>query len=144
MATYEHIINRAMSRAGVKTAEIALEASEVQTGLDLLNDMLEAWEAVSPMGFTASLDINDNVRIPRYANGAVIDNLAVMICPEFQKPVPQSLAISAENLKNKMLVALQPSIDVDYPSTLPLGSGNYYHDANIDRRYFPEDSADNF
>lgn len=144
MATAQHFIDRAMSRVGVKTAEIPLQAADAQTGLDLLNDMLSAWEAVSPMGFLPSNNINDEVRVPRYANAAVIDNLALMIAPEYERIVSPSLAASAMSLKNDMLTALNGSLEVQYPDTLPLGSGNYVPDLNIDRRFFPENSDENF
>lgn len=144
MSTAQHFIDRAMSRIGVKTAEIALEASEAQTGLDLLNDMLASWEVVTPIGFDPVENLTDSVRVPRFAHGAIIDNLAILIAPEFQKVVQPSLAATASSLRNDMLTALVSVGEVNYPSTLPLGSGNQCPDVNIDRRFFPSDEQSNF
>ena len=106
MSTARHFVERAMSRIGIKTAEIALEASEAQTGLDLLNDMLASWEVVRPIGFTPVANLSDTVRAPRFANGAIIDNLALLIGPEFQKQPNPMLIATATSLLDNMRVAL--------------------------------------
>ncbi len=144
MATAQHFVDRAMSRIGVKTAEINLEASEAQTGLDLLNDMLASWEVVNPQGFEPVALLTDEVRVHRFSNGAVIDNLAILIAPEFQKQISNALVATAASLRNDMRIALLDVGEVNYPSTLPLGSGNQCPDVNIDRRFFPSDEKVNF
>ena len=144
MSTARHFVERAMSRIGIKTAEIALEASEAQTGLDLLNDMLASWEVVRPIGFTPVANLSDTVRAPRFANGAIIDNLAILIAPEFQKQPNPVLIATAISLLDNMRVALLDIGDVRYPSTLPLGSGNRSCNNELDRRFFPADEDVNF
>jgi hypothetical protein len=144
MATAEYFVNRAMSRVGVKTAEINLEASEAQTGLDLFNDMMSAWEVVRPIGFVAAETLDSVARIPRFAFGAVVDNLAIVIAPEFQKAVSAELAATARGLKDDMRTALVTIKRVQYPSTLPTGSGNQCHDSFHDDRFFPADIEKNF
>jgi hypothetical protein len=144
MATAQYFVDRAMSRANVKTAEINLEASEAQTGLDLLNDMMSAWEVVRPIGFVAAETLDTAVRIPRFAFGAVVDNLAILIAPEFMKPVSTELAATALGLKTDMRTALVTIKRVQYPSTLPTGSGNQCHDSFLDDRFFPADIEKNF
>lgn len=144
MATAQHFIDRAMSRIGVKTAEIVLEASEAQTGLDLLNDMLASWEFVTPMGFVPVANLTDEVRAERGFNGAIIDNLAIYAAPEFQKQPNAALVATAVALREQMMVQLVDIGEVSYPSTLPLGSGNQCSDVDLDRRFFPADDKVNF
>jgi hypothetical protein len=144
MSTAEHFVNRAMSRVGIKTAEINLEPSEAQTGLDLLNDMLSSWEVVTPIGFVPVADLNDEVRAPRFAHAAIIDNLAILIGPEFQKAANAALVATAASLRNDMRTALVTIKRVQYPSTLPTGSGNQCHDSFLDDRFFPADIEKNF
>ena len=144
MATAQHFVDRAMSRIGVKTAEINLEPSEAQTGLDLLNDMLASWELVTPMGFIPVANLSDEVRAERGFNGAIIDNLAVYAAPEFQKQPNAALVATANALREQMLNQLVTIGEVSYPSTLPLGSGNQCANVNIDRRFFPADEKVNF
>jgi len=144
MATAQYFVDRAMSRVGVKTAEINLEPSEAQTGLDLFNDMMSAWEVVRPIGFIAADTLDTTVRIPRFAFGAVVDNLAIVIAPEFQKAVSTELAATARGLKDDMRTALVKIRRVRYPSTLPTGSGNQCHDSFLDDRFFPADVETNF
>lgn len=144
MKTARHFIERAMSRIGIKTAEIALEPSEAQTGLDLLNDMLASWEVITPIGFTPVENLSDSIRVPRFAHGAIIDNLAILIAPEFQKQPRQTLFATAASLLDNMRVALLDIGEVRYPSTLPLGSGNRSCNNELDRRFFPADEDVNF
>jgi hypothetical protein len=144
MATAQYFVDRAMSRVGIKTAEISLEPPEAQTGLDLLNDMMSSWEVVRPIGFVAAENLDAAVRIPRFAFGAVVDNLAILIAPEFQKAVSVELAATARGLKDDMRTALVKIKRVQYPSTLPTGSGNQCHDSFLDDRFFPADIEKNF
>ncbi len=144
MSTAQHFVDRAMSRIGVKTAEVNLEASEAQTGLDLLNDLLASWEVVTPIGFVPVANLSDSVRVPRFAHGAIIDNLAILIGPEFQKAINPALSATASSLRKDMQIALADIGEVRYPSTLPLGSGNQCASVDIDRRFFPADIETNF
>jgi len=143
MATANDIIARAFARAGIRASEAALEPEEIQDGLDLLNDMLSNWEPVYHLGFSPVAGVADPVRIPRYANAAVIDALAIVLSPEYHKPVSQGLAASAKLSMDNMLTANINLSDVDMPSTLPLGSGNQCDDGD-DSRFFAQKDKANF
>ena len=143
MATANKILTRAFSRAGIRDAESAIEPNEIQDGLDLLNDMGSNWEQIHHLGFSPVANVTDEVRIPRYANEAFIDSLAIKLCTEFSKPVSPSLAGSAKMSLSGMLVANVNLSDVDMPSTLPLGSGNHCDDGD-DSRFFAQKDKVNF
>lgn len=144
MATANDIVARAFSRAGMRASESALEPEEIQDGFDLLNDMLSAWEPVHQLGFSPLDGVADNVRIPRFANAAVIDSLAIMLTVEYGKPLPPVLAASAKITYSLMLTATTTLDNVDYPSTLPIGSGNECNDNTDDARFFPQKDEVNF
>jgi hypothetical protein len=144
MATANDIIARAFSRAGIKASEAALEPDEIQDGLDLLNDMLSNWEPIHHLGFSPVAGVADEIRIPRFANAAVIDAFAIVLSPEYHKPVSQGLAASAKLSMDNMMSANINLDDVDMPSTLPLGSGNECSDSGDDSRFFAQKDKVNF
>ena len=143
MATANDIIISAARRAGIHTNNSPLEADEVQDGLELLNDMLASWEPLLNLGFSPVANVSDEIRIPRETNAAVIDIFAVRLSPEYSKNVHPALAESARGFWKDLLNAATFIGDVDYPATLPLGSGNQCTDM-YDWRFFPQKDRDNF
>lgn len=146
MSTANDIITRAFTRAGIRTAETSLEPDEIEDGLAMLNDMLSAWEPTHQLGFSPVSDVSDEVRIPRFANAAVIDSLAIMLSPEYSRTVSPALAASARSNMGMMMRATIDLSNVDMPSTLPLGSGNQCDNGGDgdDRRFFSEKDKVNF
>lgn len=146
MATATEVITRSLTRLGIRAAETSIEASELQDGLDLLNDMLSNWEEAGyNLGFSPVSNLTDEIRIPRGANAAVIDALAIIMAPEYSRPVSPALAAAAKLSFENMLNANVFIGDVDMPSTLPRGSGNQcdYNDW-FDTTFFPEKDKRNF
>ena len=146
MASATKIITRALTRLGIRASETAIEPDELQDGLDMLNDMLSNWEESGyNLGFSPVSNITDEVRIPRGANAAVIDSLAIMLAPEYSRLVSPTLVASAKLSFQNMLIANVFIGEVDYPSTLPRGSGNDCgYDGWIDSTFFPEKDKRNF
>lgn len=145
MATAASFITRALQKIGVKTAESPIEASEMQDGLDAINDMLISWEVSGiEMGFQPVADKDDELRVPRFAHAAIKAELAVLLAPEYDAPVSQVLLAEADQRKSEVLNALFSLGDIQFPSTLPMGSGNQCGSFNTDRRFFPENEQDNF
>ncbi len=146
MATAAKIITRALTRLGIRASETAIEADEMADGLDLLNDMLSNWnDSGYGLGFSPIANLTDEVRIPRLANLAVIDAFAIILAPEYSRPVSAALGAAAKLSFGNMVRAIVFIGDVDYPSTLPRGSGNDYCDDNwLDTTFFPEKGKRNF
>ena len=144
MTTANDIITRAFSRAGIRASEAALEPEEIQDGLTLLNDMLSSWEPMYNLGFSPVKDVGDDARIPRFAEAAVKDALAIMLSPEYSRPVSPALAVSAKLSMRAMLTAITDLSNVDLPSTLPIGSGNECDDNANDSRFFTQKNKINF
>lgn len=147
MATAESFIIRAFSKATILEAETTLEASEIQDGLDQLNDMLASWEFSGiQLGFEPVADKDDELRVPRFAHGAIKANLAVVLGPEYSKPASPVLLAEAKVTMDNLMNAVVKIGNVQYPSTLPLGSGNEREDERFinDDRFFPENQGENF
>tara|TARA_R110000868_G_C10972546_1_gene770345 strand:- start:7890 stop:8324 length:435 start_codon:yes stop_codon:yes gene_type:complete len=144
MATGSYIINRAFSKLGIKAAETDIEASEMQDGLDALNDMLESWEPIYQLGFIRLESETEEVRAPSFANSAIITSLAIYLSGEYNQTPKESLAIEAINSKRDLDIAILKPIRVAFPDTLPMGSGN--HDISVidNERFFNEDKETNF
>lgn len=145
MATAGSFVSRALQKIGVRTAETPIEATEMQDGLDALNDMLISWEMSGlVLGFSPVADADDEVRVPRFAHAAIKAELAIVLGPEYSKPADQVLVLEAKARKDELLTAVITIGDVEYPSTLPLGSGNECHNFITDRRFFPENQEEHF
>jgi hypothetical protein len=145
MTTARVIIDRAFSKIGIRATETPLEASEIQDGLDVLNDMLAEWNANGTLkGADPVNAVGDQVQIPREAEGAVKANLAIRLAGEYERPVTQAMAFDATNSMNEFLSSSIDLDNIDYPSTLPIGSGNQRWYQDTFGEYFPESSKKNF
>lgn len=140
------IIERAFSKAGVKPAETPLTNAEVQDALDTLNDMLSEWDVNGTLKGAVPVEtVNDDLIIPRFAFGAVKANLAIRLAPEYDRVVTQGMAFDATDSLKELVKATINLSDLDYPSTLPVGSGN--QDGlliGIEEEFFRGDKRRNF
>lgn len=141
------IIRRAFQKAGIKPAESTLEANELEDGLDTLRDMLNAWNAAGKLiGAQTPEDVNEELRVPNYALGAIKANLAIMLAGEYNLPITAVLAGEAEMMSRDLATAQnsRDSLDVLLPPTLPIGSGNSTQYVSDDIDFFPEQPLKNF
>lgn len=145
MTTASHIINRAFSKIGVRAAETALTASEVQDGLDALNDMLSEWDAVGTLkGAFPVKEPGDSLSMPRYADGAVKANLALRLAPEYDREITPAMQDDARNSLSNLITASVNLNNTKYPATLPTGSGNTGSGFGVDSDFFPDDKVRKF
>ena len=150
MATALEIITGAVKLLKVKTAESPLEDNEAQDGLVALNDMLNEWNLEDiDIGFETIDDLQDELFLDTGTEGAVKANLAVYIAPEYKTIVSDLLLLRARTSKKAVRgsLSLRP---LDFPDTLPLGSGNERNNrvsdgdaggGTIGRRFYPSNAA---
>lgn len=125
MTTALQVIERAFSKAGVKPAEAPLTASEISDGLDTLNDLLSEWGTNGPLKDAVPVEsVDDDLIIPRFAFGAVKANLAIRLAGEYDRTITQAMAFDATSSLSELVKATINLSDIDFPSTLPVGSGN--------------------
>jgi hypothetical protein len=144
MATGSYVINRAYRKMGIRDEEESISAAQLVDGLADLNDMLSSWEPVYQLGFVRLDSADDKLRVPSFAVSAIITSLAVYLGSSNGIPVRDSLAAEAIAARNAMEIGLSEPIVAEYPSTLPLGSGNELPGYGDDQRFFPENDKVNF
>ena len=145
MATAADIIKGALRRLQVIASETPIEADEIQDGLEDLNDFGSQTETgLIALGFIPLASAADIINIPLEANGFYKDHLALYIAGQYGAPIPQSLVNSATISKELVLNTFQGPIDVEFPDSLPLGSGNTCNDTFVNRKFFNPNSSENF
>lgn len=129
-------VESAAEEIGVKTAEITLESADAQVILSRMNDMLFEWRylELTPR-FEELLNLQQDVAIDPEANGAVKYNLALRIAPAFQRIISPDLRDLANTSRSTLEIITFTPIMVDYPDSLPIGSGNECN-RNNSRRFF--------
>lgn len=145
MTTVLQIAEGAAKRIGVKTAEIALEADDFQTILDNLNDLGTEWADIGlTPGFQEVANDTDVVAIDRNAVAAFKDELAIRSAPDFERNPTQALIRNAEKTYRRLSASANHIGPVDFPDTLPTGSGNDCGDSFHRDRFFDENKTENF
>ena len=143
MATVLDIANGAAEEIGVKTAEIPLEPEDYQVIITRMNDLLTEWAdlGLTPQ-FKEVLNSTDTVDIDRNAVYAAKLELAMRISLPFQKPITDALRFLADRALRKLESSAVGKINVAYPDSLPVGSGNEFGDIN--ERFYPQNPEHNF
>ena len=145
MATAADIIKGALRRLQVIGSETPIEPDEIQDGLEDLNDFgAELEVGTIALGFTQMANSADVINIPLEAVGMYKDHLALYIAGQYGAPIPQRLILSSEKSMSRVLNAFQPVIDVIYPDTLPIGSGNECNTIINPEHFFPSNPDKNF
>jgi hypothetical protein len=74
MATVEQIVTRARRKLGISDAEEPLQAYELQEGMGLLNDMLQAWKLEKVVLAVPTLQaVSDTVYVDTYGAATLSD-----------------------------------------------------------------------
>ena len=145
MATGTDIITGALRRAKIVSAEIPIEASDLANGLEDLNDWASLLEVSDiALGFTPLSAATDTVNIPIEAVAMYKCNLAVYMLAQYGLPADVLLLNDANTTMKAVLNAFAPTLDVDFPDTLPTGSGNQTQLSGNDQRFFPNNQDTNF
>ncbi len=127
MKTAIDIINRAASKIGVKRSGIDLTDDEISDAISELNNlMVEADAGGTKLGYTIVSSQTDEITTPDWTYGAMESNLAVRIAPEYEVTVSNELAVQASETWKIVLKRTVELGAVNYPTTLPIGSGNEY------------------
>lgn len=137
MATAAEFVKDMLQEITQLGTQQPIEASDAQACKRRLNRLGAEWNELFPLGFTKLEDLGDEVTIPAYADQAFISTGAIRIASIFGKSaqVPGSLIATAQDAFKNLLsaaVSVEPS---QYPSTLPVGSGNEC--GALNRRFYP-------
>lgn len=130
MSTGTVIIQEAFRRIGVHSIASPAPTESINLALNTLNTMLQLWISWGIDVQTIPLSVvGDELAEPIDATNAIIDNLAVMVSPNFDngETIVSDQLRSNANLGFMMIKTLYTKFTIPnkVPSaTLPLGAGN--------------------
>ncbi len=108
-------------------AETPIEAADAQSAVRYMNRMMAAFDADGiDLGYTEVTSLGDDITVPLGAIEGIVANLAVRLWTQFQDGAtpPQELVLKARAGVATMLNIAFSMGQAEYPSTLPIGSGN--------------------
>lgn len=140
--TKRQYIEAALEEIGMAAYTFDLQPEQIESGVRRLDAMIAEWNGRGlrlsyPLpGSPENSDIDAETNVPDYANEAIITGLALRLAPSYGKNVSTLTMSRARMAYDVVLAKSAVPIEMQFPSTLPLGSGNkpYRRDAN----YFPE------
>jgi len=123
------IIQSAYQRIGAHSVAAPANPESIESGMFILNSMINLWLSQNIVMGTVPLDApGDELGEPADATNAIIDNLALMMSPDFDNGrniVSPQLKINA-TLGKSLIRNLYQQIDIPdkvVSSTLPIGQG---------------------
>lgn len=134
------IIKDALGEITVLGAEAPVEAVDAQAGVRYLNRMMAAFDADGiDLGYAEVDQLSDSITVPAGAIAGMVSQLAVMLWDQFSngEPVPSTLLARAISGKNTMRNIAFSIGATEFPSTLPIGSGNGW-DSNGSSHFYPD------
>ena len=145
MTTMLEVVNDAFEEIDVKVAEQALQPDELQAGIRRCNDLLTSWDDIGYIvGYTPVFNGDDDLGIEASVVRAVKSNLAIELAVPFNRAISPGLAGKAQNSLDLLINANIFIGNVEFPDTLPIGSGNQGCDFETDRRFFNNNKNENF
>lgn len=140
MATVKEVVTDALEEILAQSSEEPISAADGETGIRYLNDMLTMWELLGvDLGYTVVENMGDYLTVDDGAIFGIKKLLAISLAPKFNAEVSPFLMRDAK-LGWEAIEDLTFKINaVNYPSTLPIGSGNSLAGTNTRfSRYYPE------
>lgn len=125
METAGDLIRDALTELTVQAQEQTVPAVDLNTGVRYLNRMMQSLDADGvKLGYTLVNSPNDPLTVPAGAYEGMVFNLAVRLANGFDVDIGPGLAIAARQSK-AVLYKLGVNLPkMNFPSTLPIGSGN--------------------
>ena len=141
MATVAQVAKASLQLILVQGSEAPFEADEYQDYIFALNNYMTQLDADGiQLGYTLVSDLGDEVTVPAGAIRGIIANMAIEVAPMYGGMVSEGLALAAKQGMDTMRKIGQSMGETFYPSTLPVGSGNYGGWAGIE--YYPGPDAE--
>lgn len=125
MTTGLEIVEDAAAFVLVDEGDIGIEPDEAALALRILNDFCaEQFDLGIDFGYRPLASTSDLVTSPSSVNLALKENLGVLAAPLFGAPVAPDLRVSANQRLKNLRANYFGRIKKQYPSELPMGSGN--------------------
>lgn len=134
----EDLIRDALQELGRQAAEQPVSGDDMSTGIRYLNRLMRGVDYLG-LGYTIITSGSQTVTIPAYAEEWAVFKLATRLSAQY--PPTDQIPIIAANEReawSNLLKQHQELPVMQYPGTLPVGSGNSCGDS-FDVRFYPED-----
>lgn len=132
------IITDAMEEIVVQADEAPIEPSEGRAALRLMNDMMLSYAARGvELGYTVVNSTGDVITVPLGAIRWMKLQLAIELAPKYSAAVTETMMVKVRDAYKGVLNLVIDNADMEYPSTLPVGSGNDYPDVS-DTHFYPD------
>lgn len=139
MATVAQVAKASLQKIVVAGSEAPMEPDEYQDYIFAMNAFMADLAANGvALGYTMVDNLADEVTIPTGALRGLIYNMAVEVAPEYGGTVTPECALIAQAGLKTMRQIGQSIPRSYYPSTLPLGSGNYNLQWGLTSFYYPD------
>ena len=120
METASDIIHGALRKLGVRASETSISSSEMSDGLEDLNDLGASYRLFAPVA-----NASDTIRVPRGLDGALKMVLAEKLMPDYSDiQLTPTLQKGFADAWDEIWRITNGTIKVNFPNTVPLGSGN--------------------
>lgn len=138
MTKVNEVVIDALEDLVVQQEEAPIEQSEGKAAIRVLNDMMAMWDAQGiSLGYTEVSDLGDTITVPPGAVQGIKANLAIFLAPKYETE-PSAAVIAKAKRGYDAILSLAVSITpMQYPGTLPQGSGNTYP-GYADNTFFPD------
>lgn len=122
----DDIVRDALESLIVQAAEAPIVGNEASAAIRALNDMMYMWELQGiDIGYTQVSDMADPITVPMGAIMGIKANLALNLAPKYNVDPPPILLKNASDGFQAIVKLSTQIAPMEYPSTLPTGSGNY-------------------
>lgn len=119
------LVTDALEEIIVQSDEAPIEQSEGRAAIRALNDMMMSYEARGiNLGYTVVTSLADDITVPLGAVRWMKLQLAIEMAPRYNATVDNVLLMKVKDAYQAALNLSYDSIQSEYPSTLPIGSGN--------------------
>lgn len=138
--TADTVIRDALTEIVVQGAEVPLEDVDARVGIRYLNRMMASLDAKGiDLGFTDVTNLASPITVPLGAVEGMIFLLATRLWTQYADgaPIPGDLVLKAREAVQSMLALAVRVGPTQFPSTLPIGSGNEQH-GHRDTHFYPD------
>lgn len=136
MATAAQVVRAILQKILVQEAEADLEPDEAADTVFAMNNYMTELDANGvQLGYTVITNLSQPITIPDGAINGLINNVAILVAPDFDGTITQAIISQARKglkVMTNLGLNLQPA---EFPDTLPIGSGNEFDDFNFEHFY---------
>jgi len=139
------IIKDALTEITVLGAEAPVEPTDAQSAIRYMNRMMAALDVRNiDLGYTEVSSLADDITVPAGANEGMVALLAMKLWTQYSDgtPPPPVLISSVTDGLDAMRVLAVTVGQTEYPSTLPIGSGNEGDSTFITDHFYADLQAD--